>query len=75
MYSTHDIPNGKPPRIEIQEYEKVPITSPSEARDMSIQIPKTPLSNEESAIATSRPGSPSHKKRKNDIGYFTKAHD
>jgi solute carrier family 35 (UDP-sugar transporter), member A1/2/3 len=76
MYSSHDLPNGgKPPRIEIQEYEKVPVTSPSEARDMSIRIPKTPLSSEESAIATSRPGSPSHKKRKNDIGYFTKAHD
>ena len=42
---------------------------------MSIQIPKTPLTAEETALATSRPGSPTHKKRKNELGYFTKAHD
>jgi len=42
---------------------------------MSIQIPKTPLNAEETALATSRPGSPGHKKRKSDsLGYFTK-HD
>lgn len=73
MYSTHDL-SSKPPAIRIEEYEKIPIGSPTEARDMSIQIPKTPLSSEETAVATSRPGSPSHKKRK-DMGYFTKAHD
>jgi hypothetical protein len=42
---------------------------------MSIQIPKTPLSAEETALVTSRPGSPNRKKRKSDLGYFTKSHD
>ncbi|ETN43687.1 uncharacterized protein HMPREF1541_02846 [Cyphellophora europaea CBS 101466] len=75
LYSTHDTGNGKPPQIRIQEFEKPTISSPTEAGDMSIQIPKTPLSSEEKALATSRPGSPSYKKRKNEVGYFTKAHD
>jgi hypothetical protein len=75
MYSTHDNGNARPPQIKITELrEKVPVMSPTEARDMSIRIPKTPLSSEETALATSRPGSPSHKKRK-EMGYFTKVHD
>ena len=76
MYSTDDTP-GRPPAIKINGFnEKMPIMSPAEARDMSIQIPKTPLTSEETAVATSRPGSPApNKKRKNDLGYFTKAHD
>ena len=75
LYSTHDTPGGRPPAVKINGFnEKMPIMSPSEARDMSIQIPKTPLTSEDTG--TSRPGSPApNKKRKNDLGYFTKAHD
>lgn len=77
LYSTHDTPGGRPPAIKVNGFnEKMPIMSPTEARDMSIQIPKTPLASEEGAVATSRPGSPApNKKRKNDLGYFRKAHD
>ena len=46
-----------------------------ETNDASIQIPKTPLSLDDTTVTTSRPGSPSHKKRKNDsLGYFSKVH-
>jgi hypothetical protein len=48
---------------------------PTEARDMSIMMPKTPLANEGS-ITSSRPGSPSRLKRKGEhLGYFTKQND
>jgi hypothetical protein len=49
--------------------------SPTEARDMSIMMPKTPLANKGS-ITSSRPGSPNRMKRKGEnLGYFTKQND
>jgi hypothetical protein len=80
LYNIHDKSSGRPPAIKINGFnEKRPVMSPTEAGDMSIQIPKTPLTSEETALATSRPGSPNstnpHKKRKNEVGYFTKVHD
>lgn len=67
----------RPPIIRIDSDQgKENITSPTELKDASISIPKTPLSLDDTTITTSRPGSPApHKKRKNDsLGYFTKVH-
>lgn len=65
-----------PPIIKFHGDEKSTLTSPTEMGDASIKIPKTPLTAEEIGISTSRPGSPTHKKRKSDqLGYFTKAHE
>jgi hypothetical protein len=48
--------------------------SPTEVRDMSIMMPKTPLAN--GSVTSSRPGSPTGKKRKGEnVGYFTKQND
>lgn len=72
LYSTHDTPYTSAPQINIDELKR-PLESPKfNEKDMSIPIPKTPLLDE-GALATSRPGSPaSNKKRKNEVGYFTK---
>lgn len=67
----------RPPIIRIDsDQEKEKLISPTEAKDASISIPKTPLSLDDTTVTTSRPGSPApHKKRKNEsLGYFTKVH-
>jgi hypothetical protein len=64
------------PKMPTIEDEKTVMEKHHGMNDMSIQIPKTPLLQEETALATSRPGSPSRKKRnKENLGYFTKHHD
>lgn len=75
MYTIQDS-QSRPPLIKVDSTdEKQNLVSPIEAKDASIQIPKTPLSLDDTTITTSRPGSPSHKKRKNDsLGYFSKIH-
>ncbi|KAG9772224.1 hypothetical protein ABEF93_006123 [Exophiala dermatitidis] len=76
LYNTEEARVQQTPTIKVFAEEKLASNAAAEANDMSIQIPKTPLSHEETALATSRPGSPSHKKRKNEsLGYFTKHHD
>lgn len=76
LYSVSEKTRQRPPPVQIDGYEKTHgEKSPTEARDMSITIPKTPLANEGS-ISSSRPGSPTRKKRKGEnLGYFTKQHD
>lgn len=72
LYSTQGS-QTRPPIIRIDSsMEKKEMISPTEAKDASISIPKTPLSLDDTTITTSRPGSPApHKKRKNDSGgYF-----
>jgi len=76
LYNSEEARTQSIPTIQLPSNEKGLTEAPPEMNDMSIQIPKTPLSHQESALATSRPGSPSHKKRKGDsAGYFTKHHD
>jgi hypothetical protein len=65
----------EPPRIKIYSDEKLAFDPVADLHDVSIQIPKTPLSQEETALATSRPGSPNRKKRKNDNGGYFAKHD
>ncbi|KAK5279640.1 UDP-galactose transporter Gms1 [Exophiala xenobiotica] len=65
----------EPPRIKIYSDEKLAFDPVAALHDVSIQIPKTPLSQEETALATSRPGSPNRKKRKNDSGGYFAKHD
>lgn len=76
IYSVSEKTRQRPPPIQIENHEKMNgEKSPTEARDMSIMMPKTPLANEGS-ITSSRPGSPSRKKRKGEnLGYFTKQND
>ncbi|KAK5944564.1 UDP-galactose transporter Gms1 [Knufia obscura] len=72
LYTLQGSP-ARPPLIKIDSFqEKEKLMSPTEAKDASISIPKTPLSLDDTTITTSRPGSPApHKKRKNDSGgYF-----
>lgn len=76
LYNTEEARTQLVPHIRLTSNDKVAIPSPPEMNDMSIQIPKTPLSTQETALATSRPSSPSHKKRKAEsVGYFTKQHN
>lgn len=78
IYNTEEsrIQYAPPPSIKIYSDEKSVQGEVLDMNDMSIQIPKTPLSQEETAMATSRPGSPNHKKRKNEsAGYFPKYDD
>lgn len=76
LYNTEEVRTVQGPTIKLDSDEKSSPPATAGLNDMSIQIPKTPLSHEETALATSRPGSPSHKKRKNEsLGYFTKLHD
>jgi hypothetical protein len=77
LYSTDDSPRGvRNPAIKINGHaEKSLVIPPADCKDMSIQIPKTPLKSEQTALSTSRPGSPSQKKRKSEKGYFMKVHD
>ena len=71
LYSASEKAPQRPTPIHITMEEK----SPAETRDMSITIPKTPLANQGS-ISSSRPGSPTGKKRKGDgLGYFAKQND
>jgi UDP-galactose transporter len=72
IYSTSEKERKRlPPAIHISMDEK----SPAETQDMSITIPKTPLADQGS-ISSSRPGSPTGKKRKGDsLGYITKQND
>lgn len=65
----------EPPRIKIYSDEKSALDAVADLNDVSIQIPKTPLSQEETALATSRPGSPNRKKRKNESGGYFAKHD
>ncbi|KAK5451572.1 UDP-galactose transporter Gms1 [Exophiala xenobiotica] len=65
----------EPPRIKIYSDEKLAFDPVADLHNVSIQIPKTPLSQEETALATSRPGSPNRKKRKNDSGGYFAKHD
>lgn len=76
LYSVQEYQGQRPPTIRIHSYEKTTIDkTPLEQNDISIKLPKTPLTSE-AAMTTSRPGSPNHKKRKSDnLGYFTKHHD
>ena len=76
LYNTEEARSQSVPHIRLTNNDKIAIPSPPEMNDMSIQIPKTPLSTQETALATSRPSSPSHKKRKPEsVGYFTKHHN
>ncbi|EXJ82465.1 hypothetical protein A1O3_06278 [Capronia epimyces CBS 606.96] len=76
LYNTEEARAQQTPAIKIYTDEKTFHNGATEANDMSIQIPKTPLGHGETAVATSRPGSPSHKKRKNEsVGYFIKQHE
>jgi hypothetical protein len=76
LYNLEAARSQKSTAIKFQYEEVAPYQVPSDANDMSIQIPRTPLTQEETALATSRPGSPSHKKRKGDsLGYFSKQHN
>ena len=76
LYNAEESRVQRAPAIRIYSDEKSPHDSVADIYDMSIQIPKTPLSHEQTALATSRPGSPNHKKRKNDsMGYFMKNDD
>ena len=75
LYSTQDSSASPAPSVYIDGLEKPAILLPSNEKDMSIPIPKTPLADE-GGMATSRPGSPNpHKKRKNEVGYFTKTRE
>lgn len=78
LYSVSEKARQRPPPIKIENYEKMNgDRSPTEARDMSIMMPKTPLlENGGSVVTSSRPGSPTRKKRKGEsLGYFTKQVD
>lgn len=76
LYNSEEARTQSIPSIQLPSNEKGHAEALPDMNDMSIQIPKTPLSHQESALATSRPGSPTHKKRKGDsAGYFTKHHD
>lgn len=76
LYNVEESRVQRAPAIKIYSDEKSPLDTMAGMHDMSIQIPKTPLSQEETALATSRPGSPNHKKRKNEaMGYFMKHND
>ncbi|KAK4935661.1 UDP-galactose transporter Gms1 [Elasticomyces elasticus] len=76
LYNAEESRVQRAPAIRIYSDEKSPLDTVADMHDMSIQIPKTPLSHEQTALATSRPGSPNHKKRKNEsTGYFTKNND
>lgn len=76
VYNSEEARQVQAPAITLNQDEKGPLKGSVVMNDMSIQIPKTPLLQEETALATSRPGSPSHKKRnKEALGYFTKHHD
>lgn len=76
VYNAEETRLLQAPAITIPEDEKATLNGSAGLNDMSIQIPKTPLLQEETALATSRPGSPSHKKRnKEPLGYFTKHRD
>lgn len=73
LYTISENPRQRPPPVRIEDFDKINgEKSPIEAQDVSIMMPKTPLSNEGS-ITSSRPGSPSRLKRKGEhLGYFTK---
>ncbi|EXJ81564.1 hypothetical protein A1O1_07628 [Capronia coronata CBS 617.96] len=76
LYNIQEARAQRAPSIKIYTEKKTTLHGAAEANDMSIQIPKTSLNHGETALATSRPGSPNHKKRKNDsLGYFTNHHD
>jgi hypothetical protein len=76
VYNTEEARQLQAPKMSLQQDEKASVDSSAPVNDMSIQIPRTPMLLEEKALATSRPGSPSHKKRnKEALGYFTKLHD
>jgi len=75
VYNSEEGRLTRAPRISLAPDEKASLNGSAGLNDMSIQIPKTPLVQQETALATSRPGSPSHKKRnKEAIGYFAKHH-
>lgn len=76
LYTTSEKSRPRPPPMQIENFEKMNEgKSPTEARDMSIMMPKTPLANEGS-FTSSRPGSPTRLKRKAEhLGYFTKQND
>ena len=75
VYNSEEARALRAPTITLDQDEKALLNGSAGSNDMSIQIPKTPLLQEETALATSRPGSPSHKKRnKEALGYFTKHH-
>ncbi|KIW14781.1 hypothetical protein PV08_07566 [Exophiala spinifera] len=67
LYNTEEarLHSSPPPSIKIYSDEKSEQGDTLDMNDMSIQIPKTPLSQEETAMATSRPGSPNRKKPRN----------
>ena len=73
VYNSEEARLLRAPEASITDDKKALLNSSMGMNDMSIQIPKTPLLQEETALATSRPGSPSHKKRNKDLGYFCKA--
>lgn len=76
LYNSEEARASKAPAIHVIGDEKSTAPALAGLNDMSIQIPKTPLSQEETALATSRPGSPNQKKRKSDtLGYFSKHQD
>ncbi|OCT48207.1 UDP-galactose transporter [Cladophialophora carrionii] len=76
VYNSEEARQLQNPAITLNQDDKAALNGSAGLNDMSIQIPKTPLLQEETALATSRPGSPSHKKRnKEALGYFTKHHD
>ena len=76
IYNSEETRLLQAPTISVQEDEKAALNSTARLNEMSIQIPKTPLLQEEAALATSRPGTPSYKKRnKEPLGYFTKHQD
>ncbi|KIX96600.1 uncharacterized protein Z520_07866 [Fonsecaea multimorphosa CBS 102226] len=76
VYNAEEARLLQSPAVMITENEKSSLNGTAALNDMSIQIPKTPLVQEETALATSRPGSPSHKKRnKEPLGYFAKHRD
>ncbi|RMZ77805.1 hypothetical protein DV737_g4166, partial [Chaetothyriales sp. CBS 132003] len=75
LYSTHDGERPRSSAVQFRGQEKERDASPIEDGHVSIKIPKTPLILEETALATSRPGSPTRKKRKSEMGDFRAAHD
>ncbi|RMZ89442.1 hypothetical protein DV736_g3329, partial [Chaetothyriales sp. CBS 134916] len=75
VYSAHDGERPRSSPVQLREQEKELDASLIEDRDVSIKIPKTPLILKQTALATSRPGSPTRKKRKSDMGDFRATHD
>ncbi|KAJ9614522.1 UDP-galactose transporter Gms1 [Cladophialophora chaetospira] len=75
VYNSEEGRQLRAPAIMLSQDEKTSLNGSAGLNDMSIQIPRTPLVQEETALATSRPGSPNHKKRNKDtLGYFGKHH-